>query len=64
MGWMSKLIEHHKHKAKCLICDEICGENAAVVEYRYDGGTGKAFICEKCADEMDKTVLDDIDDAV
>ena len=62
MGWMSKLIERHNNKAKCLICEKTVSQDAAVVEYRYDGGTGQAFLCAKCEEEMNNSKLDDIDD--
>lgn len=65
MGWMSKLIERHNKKAKCLICDSIVGDDAAIVKYSYDGGVDQAFICKKCGDDMNQNKLeDDIDDAI
>lgn len=64
MGWMNKLISFHNKKEKCLICESTVGENAGVVEYRYQGGIGKAFVCEKCADEMNQNNLGDIDEAI
>lgn len=64
MGWMSKLIDRHNNKAKCLICDKTVEKDAAVVEYKYDGGIGKAFLCKECEIEFGQTKLDDIDDAI
>lgn len=64
MGWMSKLIEKHNKKAKCLICEKPVGDDAAVVKYSYQGGEDQAFICKACADDMDQNRLDGIDDAI
>ena len=65
MGWMQKLIERHNNKAKCLVCEKIVKKDAAIVEYRYDGGIGKAFLCKVCEEEFGKTQLNgDIDEAI
>lgn len=61
MGWMSKLISLHNKKEKCLICEKPVGDNAAIVEYSYADGIGKAFICETCSNEMNETRLEDED---
>lgn len=54
-----RLIGLHNKKEKCLICNKTVTDDASIVNYKYQGGTGQAFICKKCADEMDKTKLDD-----
>lgn len=54
-----KQISLHNGKEKCLVCSKPAGKGAAVVNFRYQGGTGQAFVCKQCADEMDKTHLDD-----
>jgi hypothetical protein len=66
MGWMSKLISRHNGREKCLVCEKIVGKDAAVVEYRYDGGMGKAFLCDSCEKEFGQTQLSDgdIDEAI
>lgn len=58
MGWMSKLIERHNKKAKCLICEKAVLQDAAVIEYQYKDGIGKAFLCPQCEKEMSKSNLD------
>lgn len=57
MGWMTKLIERHTEKAKCLVCENTVPKDAAIVEYRYNGGVGKAFLCEKCENNFNTPQL-------
>ena len=64
MGWMSRLINRHNGKEKCLVCDAPVGKDAAVVEYKYQDGKGQAFLCEKCEAEFNQSKLDDIDEAL
>lgn len=54
-----KRISLHNKKEKCLVCGKTAGDGAAVVNFKYQGGTGQAYVCKKCADQMDKTKLDD-----
>jgi len=58
MGWMNQLIHRHNKKATCLICEEAVLQDAAVIEYQYKDGVGKAFLCPKCEKEMSKSNLD------
>ena len=62
MGWWNELIRRHNNEAKCLVCENTVPKDAAVVEYRYDGGVGKAFLCTKCEKEFSKSNLDFDDD--
>lgn len=64
MGWMQKLINRHNGKERCLVCSSIVKPDAAIVEYRYDGGTGQAFLCETCEERFNETKLDGIDDTL
>lgn len=64
MGWMSKLINRHNGKEKCLVCDAPVGRDAAIVEYRYHSGKGQAFLCSECEEEFNTTSLGDIDEAL
>jgi hypothetical protein len=59
-----KRISLHNNKEKCLVCRKSAGKDAAVVNFKYQGGTGQAFVCKKCADELDKTKMDDIDESL
>ena len=54
-----KRISLHNNKEKCLVCRKPAGRDAAIVNFKYRGGSGQAFVCKKCADQMDKTKLDD-----
>lgn len=58
MGWMNQLIHRHNKKAKCLICEEAVPQDAAVLEYQYKNGVGKAFLCPKCEKLMNLSNLD------
>ena len=62
MGWWNKLVQRHNGTAKCLICEKGVPKDAAVIEYKYDGGIGKAFLCEKCETEMNTPKMDLDDD--
>jgi hypothetical protein len=53
-----KKISLHNNEETCLVCSKPAGKDAAVVNYKYQSGTGQAFVCKKCADELDKTKLD------
>lgn len=54
-----RLIGLHNNKEKCLICDKKAGKDAAVVNFKHQDGISQAFVCKKCADQMDKSKLDD-----
>ena len=58
-----KLIGLHNRKEKCLVCEKTAGGEAAVLRYRYQGGEGEAFVCKKCADNLEKSKLGDEDEA-
>ena len=61
--WISKLVEKFRNdKNVCLICGKNAGDNPAIVQYKYDGGLGTAPLCDKCAEEMDKDKVGEIDD--
>ena len=39
--------------SRCFICESSLDKNPDVIEYQYKGGTAKASICKKCADDID-----------
>lgn len=53
-----KRISLHNKKETCLVCNKPVGDDAAVVNYKYLNGTGQAFVCKKCADDMDQTSIE------
>lgn len=59
-----RLIGLHNQKEKCLVCQKTAGDDAAIVNYKYEGGEGQAFVCKKCADELEKPKLGDIDEPI
>lgn len=59
-----KLIGLHNKKEKCLVCGCAVDDSAAVMNYKYEGGEGQAFVCKKCADQLEKSKLGDIDEAL
>lgn len=59
-----KLIGLHNNREKCLVCGKSAGKDAAVMRYKYEGGEGEAFVCKKCADELDKPKLGDLDETL
>lgn len=64
MGWMSKLIERHNNKAKCLICEVVVPKDSAIVEYKHADGIGKAFLCKGCEEEFGTTRMGGADETI
>lgn len=59
--WISRFLEKLRNdKNLCLICNKNAGKNPAIVQYKYEGGLGEAFLCDKCDDSMNKTKMEDI----
>jgi hypothetical protein len=56
MKLLSKLL--NKETRKCLICQKSLGKNFAEIQYKYDGGTGTAYACSTCGDELEKNRLE------
>jgi len=63
MKVLSKFLKNDS--PKCLVCEKSVGKNFAEVQYAYKGGDnpgitsiGKAYLCSKCGDEMEKNKLD------
>jgi hypothetical protein len=46
----------------CLVCNKKIGKDYSEVRYKYQGGTGTAYVCKKCSEEMNKpNVNKDVD---
>lgn len=56
MKILSKFLKNDS--PKCLVCEKSVGKNFSEVQYAYKGGVGKAHLCSKCGDEMEKNKLD------
>jgi hypothetical protein len=42
----------------CLVCNKKIGKDYSEVRYKYQGGTGTAYVCKICSEEMDQSNID------
>ena len=42
----------------CLVCNKKIGKDYSEVRYKYQGGTGTAYVCKSCSNDMDKSNMD------
>ena len=61
--WIQKLIARRNKGKKCLVCDKK-GEHTAQVHYRYNGGIGEAYLCNRCAKQFDVVAEDKNDESL
>lgn len=55
-----------KPKKLCIVCNVSVGSSRAQLQYRYfeddEAKIGTAFLCKKCADDMEKSIQVETDD--